>query len=66
MERATLDQTIRTLRAHQAELKAAGVRSLRIFGSVARDQAGPDSDIDLEAVKKATSERVESEAILAF
>jgi predicted nucleotidyltransferase len=50
MERATLDQILRTLRAHEAELKAAGVGSLRIFGSVARDQAGPDSDVDLEAV----------------
>jgi len=24
-----------------------GVRSLALFGSVARDQAGPDSDVDL-------------------
>jgi predicted nucleotidyltransferase len=40
---------ISILRAHEPELKAAGVRSLKIFGSVARDEAGPDSDIDLEA-----------------
>jgi hypothetical protein len=32
---------------HEAELRAMGVRSLAIFGSVARDQAGPTSDVDL-------------------
>lgn len=37
------------LRAHEDDLRAAGVRSLRIFGSMARDEAGPDSDVDLEA-----------------
>lgn len=49
MLRVTRDRAIAILRAHEGELKAAGVRSLRIFGSVARDEAGPDSDIDLEA-----------------
>ncbi len=43
------NDAISILRAHEVELKAAGVRSLRIFGSVARDEAGPESDIDLEA-----------------
>jgi predicted nucleotidyltransferase len=41
---------IETLRAHQGELKAAGVLHLRLFGSVARNGAGPSSDIDLIAV----------------
>jgi len=49
MLRLTRDHAIAVLRAHQGELKAAGIRSLRIFGSVARDESGPDSDIDLEA-----------------
>lgn len=35
------------LAANRAELERLGVRSLAIFGSVARDQAGPRSDIDL-------------------
>ena len=50
MERESLDRTLAALRTHESELKAAGVRSLRIFGSVARNEAGPDSDVDLEAV----------------
>jgi predicted nucleotidyltransferase len=35
------------LKKHQSELRKLGVRSLALFGSVARDQAGPDSDVDL-------------------
>jgi predicted nucleotidyltransferase len=35
------------LHAHQRELDAYGVKSLALFGSVARDEARPDSDIDL-------------------
>lgn len=43
----TAEQVIATLRAHEAELRAAGIRTLSVFGSVARGDAGPDSDIDL-------------------
>jgi predicted nucleotidyltransferase len=43
------DSVIATLRAHEAELRSAGVLSLRLFGSVARDEALPDSDVDLMA-----------------
>jgi uncharacterized protein len=32
---------------HEAELRAMGVRTLSIFGSVARDQATPKSDVDV-------------------
>lgn len=32
---------------HEGELRTLGVRSLSIFDSVARDQAGPESDTDL-------------------
>ena len=35
------------LRSHQAELRGAGVKSLKLFGSVVRGEAGPGSDIDI-------------------
>jgi hypothetical protein len=35
------------LRLHQAELRASGVKSLRLFGSIVRGQAGPESDVDI-------------------
>ena len=41
---------IQILLDHQAELKELGVEHLTLFGSVARDEAGPDSDVDLLAV----------------
>jgi uncharacterized protein len=41
------DEVIATLRAHEAELRAAGVLRLSLFGSVARDEARTASDIDL-------------------
>ncbi|WP_341735515.1 nucleotidyltransferase domain-containing protein [Microcoleus sp. CAWBG640] len=34
------------LAAHQERLKALGVKSLDLFGSVARDEARSDSDVD--------------------
>src|SRR5579859_7793950 len=43
------DHVIATLRDHEAELRQAGVRHLSLFGSVARGDAGADSDIDLAA-----------------
>lgn len=42
-------EVIATLRAHQSELDALGVTSLSLFGSTARDEAGPDSDVDVLA-----------------
>jgi predicted nucleotidyltransferase len=45
----TAERVIATLRAHEADLRRAGLRSLSLFGSVARGDAGPDSDIDLAA-----------------
>jgi uncharacterized protein len=35
------------LALHADELRALGVRSLELFGSSARNEAGPDSDVDL-------------------
>lgn len=41
------EQVLAILQAHQEELRGFGVRSLALFGSVARDEARPDSDVDL-------------------
>jgi predicted nucleotidyltransferase len=38
---------ITRLRAHEAELRSAGVQSLSLFGSTARGDAGPASDVDV-------------------
>jgi predicted nucleotidyltransferase len=35
------------LRSRSAELQCLGVSSLRLFGSLARGEASPDSDVDL-------------------
>ena len=40
-------EIIDTLRAHQSELREQGVKSLALFGSVARNESQPDSDVDL-------------------
>jgi len=40
-------QVVRLLRAHRAEIAAHGVKSLALFGSVARDEALPESDVDI-------------------
>ncbi|MBE9068873.1 nucleotidyltransferase family protein [Leptolyngbya cf. ectocarpi LEGE 11479] len=40
------EEVLRRLRAHEAELHELGVLSLQIFGSVARDEATPTSDVD--------------------
>lgn len=42
-------EAIRLIEAHRAEFRDLGVRSLSIFGSVARDEARPDSDVDIIA-----------------
>lgn len=40
---------ISILQDYQAERRAAGIRHLSLFGSTARGEAGPESDIDLAA-----------------
>ena len=40
-------EVLRLLAEHRDELTALGVESLAVFGSVARDEAGPASDVDL-------------------
>jgi len=49
MNAAAADKIISTLRARRKELRAAGLVHLSLFGSVARGEAGTDSDIDLLA-----------------
>ena len=40
------DEVLAILAAHREPLQRLGVKSLILFGSVARDQARPDSDVD--------------------
>ena len=46
-----MDRTaaIARLKPHEAELRAMGVSGLSLFGSVARGDGGPESDVDLAA-----------------
>lgn len=43
----TRDDVIATLRAHEAALRLKGVAHAALFGSLARGEAGADSDIDI-------------------
>ncbi len=40
------DEVLAIVAAHREQLQAMGVKSLDLFGSVARDEARPDSDVD--------------------
>lgn len=42
-----LDEVRRIVGLHRAELTAMGVDSLMVFGSVARHEERPDSDVDM-------------------
>ena len=46
MDKAT---AIARLKAHEAELRKLGVEQLSLFGSTARGEEGPQSDVDLAA-----------------
>ncbi len=41
------ERLIKILDRHRSELKAMGVKSLKLFGSVVRSEARPESDIDI-------------------
>ncbi len=43
----TREQVIQRLAGARVELASLGVRSLDLFGSVARGELSPDSDVDL-------------------
>jgi uncharacterized protein len=49
MMSSSAEAVIATLQAHKAELRAAGIARLALFGSVARGEATDRSDIDLAA-----------------
>jgi predicted nucleotidyltransferase len=40
------DEVLAIIAVHQKQLQEMGVKSLNLFGSVARDEARPDSDVD--------------------
>lgn len=48
-EGMTREEVLATLRAHEPQLRAAGIVRLSLFGSMARGEAGPESDVDLLA-----------------
>lgn len=41
------DEVAQKIKEHESELRSMGVLSLLLFGSMARDEARPDSDIDM-------------------
>lgn len=43
----SLDHVLGVLRAHEAELKQRGVMHAAVFGSVARGEDNPESDVDI-------------------
>jgi predicted nucleotidyltransferase len=43
----TRADALAVLKAHEPELRAAGVLSVSVFGSVARGEQGTDSDVDV-------------------
>jgi predicted nucleotidyltransferase len=43
----TRDEVLNRLRANEAELRRRGVAHAAVFGSLARGEARPDSDIDV-------------------
>lgn len=40
-------EALNLVQSHQQELRKLGVKSLGLLGSVARDQANPQSDVDI-------------------
>jgi hypothetical protein len=42
-----LDDIIQRIRAQESELRRRGIQHLAVFGSMARREARPDSDIDI-------------------
>ncbi len=49
MQLANRQSVLEALRTHEATLRDAGVVRLSVFGSAVRNEARPDSDVDLLA-----------------
>lgn len=47
MSVATKEDLLQLLQAHEAEIKAFGVKRVGLFGSFVRNQPTPQSDVDL-------------------
>jgi predicted nucleotidyltransferase len=47
MSDALLDQALTAIRTHRAEARGRGIELLGVVGSVARGEAGPESDVDV-------------------
>ena len=43
------DDVLSILSHHREDLRTLGVKTLAVFGSTARDEGGPESDVDLLA-----------------
>jgi predicted nucleotidyltransferase len=41
------DEALRVISEHRGEIEGYGVKDLSLFGSVARNEAGPKSDVDI-------------------
>lgn len=41
------ERIVETLREHAQDLRKVGVQALFLYGSISRDDASPDSDVDL-------------------
>jgi len=41
------DEVLRLIREHRAAIDRFGVKSIALFGSVVRDEASPNSDVDV-------------------
>jgi predicted nucleotidyltransferase len=51
------DEVIAKLKEAEPALKAFGVAALYLFGSHARDEAGPNSDVDVLSIRPLGSRR---------
>ena len=60
------DEVLAILAAHREPLQRLGVKSLTLFGSVARDEARPDSDVDLLVEQELACEIVYAPHYLKF
>ena len=43
----TRDEAVRRLQNAESAIRALGIQRLALFGSVVRDEAGPESDVDV-------------------